>query len=126
MTGPNWKLENDYKTVTVTFPTNPPVALQLDANAVEDMLRNLGRFRGSMKPEVPSTYAMGQKVIATNNPTWVTEPDALLGNSLLHVRDPHYGWLHYLIPREESKKLATFLQRQVETPEPGLGQSKAN
>jgi len=126
MTGPNWNLANDFKTVTVTFPTDPPVALKLDLSVIEDMLKNLGRFRGQMQPEVPKQYAMGQKVEAIHDPAWVTEPDALMGNSLLHVRDPRYGWLHYLLPREEARKLATFLQRQVDSPPPGQSQRKPN
>lgn len=126
MTGPNWKLNDDLKTVTLTFPTNPPVALRLDVSQVEDVLKNLGEFRASMAPEVPQTYAMGQKVGAVSNPAWVTEPDLMVGDSLLHIRDPRYGWLHYLIPREEARKLATFLQNQVEAEPPGTRQGKPN
>lgn len=116
-TGPVWTLEDDRKHVTVTFPTDPPVQLRLDVGAVEDMLRNLGEFRGGMLPEVPREYAFGQKVLAVPDPIWRTQPDAMLGNSLLHVRDPRFGWLHYLIPKLEALKLATFLKGQAEAPD---------
>ena len=36
MEGPNWKLDDDLRTVTVTFPTDPPVALKLDAHIFLD------------------------------------------------------------------------------------------
>ena len=116
MAGPNWKLEDDYKTVTVTFPTKPAVALKLSVSDVEEMLKNLGKFRAAMKPEIPKDYALGQKVTAIRDPAWKTEADLMSGGSLLHMRDPHFGWLHYMIPKEEAKKLVGYLQTQVETP----------
>jgi len=126
MTGPNWKLDDDLKTITLTFPTDPPVALQLEVSGVEDILKNLGEFRAAMTPEVQKTFAMGQKVGAIPDPAWVTEPDLLAGDSLVHIRDPRYGWLHYLIPREEARKLATLLQNQVDAPPLGQKQEKPN
>ena len=41
MNGPNWNLDDDLKTVTVTFPTDPPVQLKLDVEQIDDMLVNL-------------------------------------------------------------------------------------
>ena len=52
----------DYKTVTITFPTEPPVALRLDAAQVDDLLSNLGSFRGAMKPEVARKYGGGGEI----------------------------------------------------------------
>jgi hypothetical protein len=126
MTGPNWKLEDDYKTVTVTFPSVPNVALKLDAAGIEEMQKNLGTLRAAMKPEVSKTFALGQGVHAVPDPIWMTEPDVMLGNSLLHIRDPRFGWLHYLIPKNEARKLAEYLQNQADAPPPGQGSSKAN
>ena len=114
--GFNWKLEDDYETVTITFPTEPPTALKLDAKGVEEILKNLGEFRSHMKPEIAKDYALRQKVSAVPDPKWVSEPDALVGNSLLHIRDPRFGWLHYIIPREEARKLAGYLQNQANYP----------
>jgi hypothetical protein len=87
-----------------------------DLTAVEDLLRGLGMIRASMTPEVPPRFAMGQKVETIPDPAWVAEPDLMQGDSIIHLRDPRYGWLHYLIPRSEAAKLAGFLQKQVETP----------
>jgi hypothetical protein len=126
MDGLNWNLEDDYQTVTVTFPTDPIVQLKLNVGDVENMLKELGRFRGFMKPEIAPQFPMGQKVEAVPDPAWVTEPDLLAGNSLLHLRDPRYGWLHYLLPREGAEKLAGFLQKQADAPPLGPSQSKPN
>lgn len=126
MNGPNWNLDGDLKTVTVTFPTDPPVALKLDARRLGELLQNLGEFRAHMKPEVPRDYALGQKVAVIQDPRWETEPDALIGNSLLHIRDPRFGWLHYMIPREQARKLVGILQAQVDAPPPGQSQGKVH
>jgi hypothetical protein len=40
--------------------------------------------------------------------------------SILHICDPRYGWLHYLIPREEALKLVEFLQDQIDSMSPKL------
>ena len=116
MPGPDWKLEDDLKTVTVTFPSDPPVALKLDADEVDDTLRNLGEFRASMDPPIPEDHPLGQKTGAIPDPKWVTEPEIMAGNSLLHIRDPRFGWLHYLLPRVEARKLAEFLLNQTDQP----------
>lgn len=121
---PKWELNQDLKTVTITFPTDPPVALRLDLLGVENIIKNLGDFHAAMKPEVPKNFAVGQKVEVIPDPAWVTEPDLLMGNSILHIRDPRYGWLHYLIPREEAKKLGILLQNQADAPSPGPKQGQ--
>lgn len=124
MSGPEWKLEDDHETITITFPTDPPVAVQWKAAAVDEHLQKLGEFRANMRPEISKTFALGQLVGAVPNPAWMTEPDAMQGDPLLHIRDPRFGWLHYLIPKEEARKLAGFLQRQVDAPPPGQEQGK--
>ena len=125
MKGPNWKLEGDYKSVTVTFPTDPPVVLKLDVADVEDMLRNLGEFRAAMKPEVPRVRPTGM-VPARPDPIWWSEPDAMQGHSLLHIRDDRYGWLHYLLPPNEAKKLGQLLQTQAVSQPHSPSRNKAN
>ena len=114
MSGPEWKIDDDLKTVTVTFPTSPAVQIRLDVTAVEEVLKNLGDFRNVMHPEVPHQHAPGQGVQALVDPAWLTEPDIMRGDSILHIRDPRFGWLHYLLPRAQSRKLAALLQAQVD------------
>jgi hypothetical protein len=125
MTGREWKLEDDYQHVTLSLP-DQDIKLVFDVPAVDEVLQNLGDFRGNMKPEIPKTYAMGQKVKAINDPAWVTELELMQGNTLLHLCDPRYGWLHYSIPREEARKLAQYLQNQVDAQLPGQQSGKAN
>ena len=126
MSGPNWKLEDDHKEVTVTFPTDPPIALQLDVFKVENLLENLGQFRAAMKPEVEMDWQPGQTVNALSDPRWYIEPERMQGNSLLHLRDPRYGWLHYMIPRNEARKLGQYLIDQADAPDPGPKSDRPN
>ena len=123
---PIWKLEEDGKTLTVTFATQPQIALKLGVADVETMLEKLGAFRAQMQPPYDPRYAPGQKCACVPNPSWLAEPDALLGNTLLHLRDPRFGWLHYMVPREEARKLARVLQAHVDTPPPGSATKKLN
>ena len=41
MNGPAWNLDDDLKTITVTFPTDPPVQLKLDAEQIDEHIVNL-------------------------------------------------------------------------------------
>jgi hypothetical protein len=126
MSGPNWKLENSLETLTITFPSTPPVAIQWKAPMVDEHLQKLGKLRAGMRPEIPKTFAPGQLVGAVSDPAWVTEPDAMLGRTLLHIRDPRFGWLHYLIPKEKARKLAGLLQAQADAEPPGQRGDKLN
>jgi hypothetical protein len=123
MSSADWKLADDRKSVLLTFPTNPPTAIKFDVAGIEDALQNLGKFRALMSPEVPKTHEKNQKVEAIPDPAWVTGIEMMQGNSVLHIRDPRYGWLHYMLPRQEARKLAGFLQKQVDTP---LAEPEAN
>lgn len=124
---PAWTISEDLKTVTLTVSTEPPIVLKWTVAGVDDILKNLGELRASMPPEFPRGYDRGQKVSnCVPDPIWVTEPDAMMGNSLLHIRDPRYGWLHYLLPRDEAKKLGGYLQQQADEPPPGQHTGKAN
>src|SRR5215475_2778794 len=114
MAGIDWKLEQDRRAITITFPTDPGLRLTLSVERVDEVLRILGFLRSHMEPEIERQFAPAQKAEGISHPIWMTEPDALGGESLLHIRDPRYGWLHYLIPSDEAKKLADLFRAQAE------------
>src|SRR5258708_18310215 len=122
----SWALEPDQKTVKVTFATSPPTVFQLDVAGVEKIQENLGKLRSLMQPAIPPDHGVGQKASAVPNPRWLAEPDVMRGDSLLHIRDPRYGWLHYLLPRSEAGKLATTLQAQADAPPVETASGKPN
>jgi hypothetical protein len=118
MSGPNWKLEEDGETITISFPTSPRVAIEWKTATVDDHLQKLGELRTQMKPEISRTFPFGQLVKTIPDPIFRTEPDAMTGDTLLHIRDPRFGWLHYLIPKQEARKLVTAIQNQVDATAP--------
>jgi hypothetical protein len=119
-----WLLDKDGRAVTLTLPTDPPVALRLNSAQVDDMLRNLGDFRASMAPPHDTAWQPGRRVVAEPDPCWLTEPEILMGNSVLHVRDPRYGWLHYLLPRHAARELGSQLIAHAERPSDGPSDSR--
>lgn len=113
VTAPTWNVSEDRKSATVTFSADPPLALNYDLAALENLQRGLGLVRGAMAPEVARALPEGETIAAVTNPSWVIRPAPTPGDSLLHLRDPRYGWLHYLIPQGEAAKLLDFLRKQV-------------
>ncbi|MEK1871575.1 MAG: hypothetical protein AAAC50_03980, partial [Rhizobium altiplani] len=103
-----------FKTLTITFPTDPPVAFVLDTDSVSKLIEGAGQIRAEMPPPHDETWEGGQMVDAVLDPRWYSEADALLGEPLLHIRDPRYGWLHYALPRESARALGTLLILQAD------------
>ena len=106
--------EDDRETVTITLPTTPPVTLKLDAPALEALLGKLAEFRAHMLPEVPRTFPEGQSFLSVGDPAWKTGPDFLHGFVFLHIRDPRFGWLRYILSRDDAGRLASSLQKDME------------
>ena len=111
-----WSLDDDQRVITLTVATDPPTVLTLDAAATDEMLSQLGQFRAHMLPPAgPRDWASGQRVSAMRDPRWVVEPEARTGESLLHLLDPRFGWLHFLLPKAEAAKLGGHLLQQAQT-----------
>jgi hypothetical protein len=112
----HWNLEDDRMTVTVTFSTEPPVSVEIDTAEVESIVQNLGTFRGFMLPETPAEWPAERSVDAFPDPCWRVEAELMTGDSLLHIRDPRFGWLHFLLPREAARLLGNTLISQADAP----------
>lgn len=108
-----WAVDDDRRLAIATFSNNPPLSLNFDAAAVESLQKTLGLVRGAMVPEVGPAPAENEQIAAVANPSWVIRPAKTQGDCLLQLRDPRYGWLHYVIPKEEATKLLNFLQKQL-------------
>jgi hypothetical protein len=67
-----------------------------------------------MTPGIAADFARGQQVLAEKGLQWVAEADAN-GNTLLHIRDSGFGWLHFVVLKEEARRLAATLQAQVDS-----------
>jgi len=100
-----------------TAPGNLSVLI-VDTAGVEKIISSLGELRAAMKPEVPHDRPTGETARILFDPRWSTELEMSQGNSFLHVRDDRYGWLQYVLPKHEVKRLAGFLEAQANTPSP--------
>ena len=54
---PDWVLDESLEFVTVTFPTDPPASIELQAPEVEKMLASIGDYRSVMDPPVATDCA---------------------------------------------------------------------
>lgn len=126
MTSPEWKLDIERNEVVIRFPTTPPVEVRWGVQDIEEAIENLGKCRAQMTPKHATDWKLRQQFDAVINPIWATEPERLEGNSVLHVRDPWFGWLHYMFPRSEARKLGKLLVRQADTPSSEIEKGKPN
>lgn len=104
-----WKSAGDADTVIMTFRADPLIRIELDTVEVDDVLANLGEMRSLMQPEHPTDLDGTQPGSTVFNPRWIFEHKPVLPHSVLHIRDPRYGWLHYAIPRDIGETLAAEL-----------------
>lgn len=117
MQGVNWNLDADRKTVTLTLPTTPPSQMTFTLEQVDAFLVNMGQMRAMMEPPVAADMQPGQQVEAIPDPRWYVEKAQLATDgSVLNIRDPRYGWLHYFIPRDTALHLGCLLVHQAYAP----------
>ncbi|KAF3995968.1 hypothetical protein [Glaciimonas immobilis] len=125
MHGLRWKLDGDGKAATLFLPTDPPTAMRLTTAQIDEMVGVLGIFRATMEPSHTLEWPSGKKVVMEPFPRWFAERDALIGGTLLHLRDPRFGWLHYVFPPEAARELGQHLIAQADAPPQGPAESGA-
>jgi hypothetical protein len=118
-------LSDDRKTLTITAPTKPVLAIRLPTEQLDDLIKNLGEQRARMRPPVTARTAGGQTARAMLSPAWSVRSEPLLQQPLLQIRDVRFGWLHYSIPIAEARKLSDALLRVVAAAKE-KGQGKPN
>ena len=116
MSGMDCRLEDDLTSVAVSFPTTPPLTLNLDANEVDSLLHKLGDLRARLVPEVEADWYPGGMLEVVCDPRLKAASELMEGNPLLHIRDPRFGWLHYMIPREDARRLGQYLIEHADAP----------
>ena len=111
-----WRVSDDRKTASLVAPSDPPIVMSFTADSLEGLLKSAMEVRAALSPPHAADFAFGQTVQAVDNPRVVSELDTRTGRSVLHIRHPGYGWLHFLLPKANAAKLAELLRNQVETP----------
>lgn len=110
-------LKGDRTCVALTIEGRPE--LQLDVAALEELQKRLGEARAGMVPEVSASVPVGAPISAISNPHWVISPVGGDGDALLNIRDPRHGWLHFVIPAGEGRKLSDFFEKLFSSLPPG-------
>ena len=85
----------------------------LDAASLSQTIETLSAIRAGMDEEVPRELDPGTRLLTVPDPIWQTQrptdPHAPPDSVLLALRDPGRGWLSFLLPGNEARKLATWL-----------------
>ena len=111
------ELNPDRRSASVTMLGDPPFISSMDTATVETALSSLGLVRSGMLPEIQAKWDDGQLTPGCQrNPLCSLEIEALTGDSLLHIRHPQFGWLHFIIPKGEAIKLGQRLVAQGTAP----------
>jgi hypothetical protein len=79
--------------------------LKFDAALAERLIYELGWFRAALQPEVPQlpeAFPPGSPFRAERETTWATSLDAF-GDVVVHIRDPRFGWLNYVMSAETAR-----------------------
>lgn len=113
---PAARLDPEARVMTLSLDGKPGDDVRLTAEQADRLVRTIGDARAKMQPPPQQNWAFGQTVSAIYDPRWTTEPDRSDGNTLLHIRDPRFGWLHYTVPRTTAQQLGTLLKKQAALP----------
>lgn len=119
-----WRLSEDRKTASLVAPTDPPIVMSFTAESLDGLLNSAMEVRAAMTPPHAVDFAFGETVQAIDNPRVVSEYDSKTGRSLLHLRHPGFGWLHFLLPKQGAAKLAELLRNQAERRAGGVFESQ--
>lgn len=84
----------------------------LDTSATSNLLTKLGRARSDMIPSVAAKQPAEPLVRAVPDPVIEVEGEAMESLTLLNLRDPRFGWLHYSLKPEQARQLGEALIRQ--------------
>ena len=102
---------------------NPPITSLMTTAEVDASLALMGEARAKMLPAYPATWQRYQAVRAHRNPAWMQETDQLAGDALLHLRDPLFGWRHYIFTKDEARKIGAEMVAWADRPAPNAAGS---
>lgn len=101
----------------ITLPNGQK--LEMNATELDAFIQALGHARGSIAPFPPSELPVGT-MVAINDPAWVAAHQPGAGGSFLHLRDPRFGWLSYVLPRKEAAYMGALFIHMAAAQAPPL------
>jgi hypothetical protein len=117
---PRIDIREDRKALTITFDQAKPnpVVAKHTTEEVENLLNEVGLARSALLPQIPEAWDVTATVKAERDPRWFLGSDQLAGDALLHLRDRHFGWRHYVFTKSEARKLGEALIAQANAEPP--------
>lgn len=84
-------------------------AVKLNPAAIDRLLWAIRDERSKITPEIPREHPADEFVSATPQPLWLVIPDAS-GAKMLALREPGFGWLHFLLSPKAANAIAVQLR----------------
>jgi hypothetical protein len=81
----------------------------LNPAQLEAMIQELSDLREALAPQVPASIAGGQRMFVTPEPIWDVSGEIRDDGKVLLLRHPGIGWLGFIIPHDDCRRLAKKL-----------------
>lgn len=86
-----------------------PRMTSLDPTKVTELIHELSDLRETLAPQVPNSIPAGKRLFVTPEPLWEISGEARDDGKVLLIRHPGIGWLGFIIPHDDCKRLAKKL-----------------
>jgi len=87
----------------------PVTSVNLGANAIDPFTVSVATLRATMTPEIVRKLPDGQHPGGIVDPMWVVPSHPAAQEKVLFLRHPGLGWLSFLFPQAECRKLGMAL-----------------
>ena len=121
-------LEPDQQRVRFRINERPSVDFRFDAAGLDALIVRLGKIRAQMEPahnarKEPRPPRGTEYTVVEGNGVSITHDGA---ETILHLNDPRYGWLHYSMSKTKAASVANYLQIEPARIAPPQASEKPN
>jgi hypothetical protein len=81
----------------------------LDPAKVEEMIQQLSDLRETLAPQVAAAIQPGQRMFVTPEPIWDVSGEIRDDGKVLLIRHPGIGWIGFIVPHDDCRRLAKKL-----------------
>lgn len=92
-------------------------AVTLSATDINSVIGQLAKFREQMTPEIARTFPVGEHH-GVVDPLWEVKP--IIDQKTLFLRHHGLGWISFLFPPQEAKKLGNALLSEPQNFDPQI------
>ena len=129
MPGVKFELADHGWAVKMTLPAAAvpgaaTIKLELDAEAIDALLRDLGRLRQQLPVEQPRELDTSGLMYGVLDPAWRLNREVMAGYAILSLRHPGFGWLSFALPHLWANTIGRMLVAQGQEPGPAVPERK--